>query len=154
MTGIINKLPLEMNKTAEPVLTFYGRKSGSTYSIPTTQMTGKTNSEYFTFISDSSDSNYGKFLCNKSFTGHVYIISTSNFNSAGSNNIITYLHYRTYINGTLDSNLSYTSNTTISSKSVADINFTAGTYTYIHGYGYNTSSSKSGSAGFFFAVTL
>lgn len=150
MTGNINIPMGAIDSTSLPVGAFYGRKSGSTYSIPTSGQQYMVNSEYFSFISDSADANYGKFLCKKSFTGNVNVLATGNLSAAGDGNVWTYLHYKMYIDDTLIA--SETANVNYKSVAYTSQNFTAGKYTYIQGYNYG--NSKSGTADFTMVISL
>lgn len=148
MTGIINVgggSAEIINTTSLPVLAFYGTKSGSTYAIPSSNVKQSCNSDYFEY-----DSSTRQFLCKKSFTGNIYVLSTSNMNAAGSSNVITYCRWRLYVD---DAQYQSTSNNSVGRyNTYSSVTFTAGKYTYIQGYCYG--NSKSGTGDFLYLVTL
>lgn len=153
MIGDVNSvLSLPVTTTSLPVAIFYGRMSGGTYKIPTSNMLHMVNSEYFSFVSDSSDSNYGKFLCKKAFTGTVYVMATSNLNKAGSGNSWTYVHFKLYVNGSNTNSI--TSNVTYTAQTYSSTSFTINTYTYLQGYCYMTNGAISGTGDFTMIITL
>lgn len=147
MTGIVNVLKESMSTmTSLPVLAFYGQKSGSTYAIPSTNVKYSCNPEYFSY-----DSTSRQFYCKKSFTGNIYVLSTSNMNGAGSSNVVTYCRWRLYVNGSQYQNTGST-NSVGRYDTYNNVSFTSGTYTYIQGYCYG--NSKSGTGDFLYIVTL
>ena len=147
MNGIINlpgDAPIDL--TSLPVLIFYGQKSGSTYAIPSSNVVKSCNPEYFEY-----DSSTREFTCKKSFTGNVYILSTSNMNSAGSGNVITYCRWRLYIDGSRYADTG-SGNSVGRYNTYENVPFTANGITYIQGYCYG--NSKSGYGDFLYIVKL
>lgn len=147
MTGIVNIQHEDMSSLSSlPVLSFYGTKSGSTYAIPSSNVKESCNPEYFEYNSSTR-----QFLCKKSFTGHIYVLSTSNMNGAGSGNVVTYCRWRLYVDGSQYENTGST-NSVGRYNTYTDVPFTSGKYTYIQGYCYG--NSKSGTGDFLYIVTL
>lgn len=152
MTGIINvgggSAEIQ-NTTSLPVLSFYGTKSGSTYAIPSSNVKQSCNADYFEY-----DSSTRQFLCKKSFTGNIYVLSTSNMSGAGSRNVVTYCRWRLYVNGSQYQNTGST-NSVGRYNTYNNVSFTAGGATYIQGYCYSTAANaKSGRGDFLYLVTL
>lgn len=150
MTGIINVGgSAEMQDiTSLPVLAFYGTRQASGFGIPSSNIQASCNPDYFEYDSDART-----FLCKKSFTGNVYVLSTSNYSAAGSNNVITYCQWRLYIDDALYT--SATGDTTIRYNTYSSVPYTTGKSTYIHGYCYSTAANKkTGKGDYLYIVTL
>lgn len=146
MTGLINIPSASLRDLTDlPVLMFYGTKAGSTYEIPSNNVKQSCNPEYFEYDPDTR-----QFLCKKSFTGNVYVLSTGNMNGAGSSNVITYCRWRLYVDDALYE--SATNNSIGRYNTYSDVSYTEGLKTYIQGYCYG--NSKSGTGDFLYIVTL
>lgn len=150
MNGIINVVNSSeiINKDQLPVLAFYGTRKSSGFGIPSADLVTSCNSDYFEYDSDTR-----KFLCKKTFTGTVYVLSTANYSAAGSGNVITYCQWKLYVDDTQYA--SATGNTTIRYNTYSSVPFTSGKSTYIEGYCYSTAANKkSGRGDYLLLVTL